>query len=950
MRSILCIIFFLSGASALIFEALWFRQTGIAFGNSVWGAALVMSAFMGGLALGNGLAARYGNRFSRPIFAYAVMEIAIAVTGLTLVLVLPALAGWLAPVFRPIIDMPLLLNSLRLSIAFGLMLIPTTAMGVTLPLLTKALSSYDKNFGSVLGKLYGWNTMGAVLGVLAAEIVLIKWLGITGSGLLAAFLNLFAAFVALRIEKTAAAQVNGLDSEPVKLPERSKLSPRVKRLLFGAFLSGAVMLALEVIWFRFLLLFKDGTTAAFAVMLGITLAGIGIGGLIASLWFKYRPSAHHFLRVFILLGGILTVVTYRAVDWTFAFMLSRGYFEFQEFVFVAFFLLMPVSMVSGLIFTMLGHAVKEEIALETRAAGLVTFANTIGAMSGTFIAGFILLPKAGMEKSFFLLALVYGVTAFIIPAVSGPRYKIPRLLSYTMAAVFLVSIWLFPFGIMKDTYFINVGKKYYDFEGSKIAAIREGLLETVIYMRKDRFDEPLYHRLLTNGFGMSGDMVSAKRYMKLYVYWPVAVHPDLKRALLISYGVGSTAKALTDTKNLESIDIVDISPEILEMSSIVYPDPDAHPLNDERVRVHIEDGRFFLQTTDLRFDLITGEPPPPKHKGVVNLYSQEYFQLIYDRLAEGGMVTYWLPNHLLYDEESKSVIKGFCNVFKDCSLWAGAGLDWMLVGSRNAAGGVSMEHFSRQWQDPVVRPELLEAGLETPEQLGSLFIADALMLKQFTEKTLPLTDNFPMRISAKQKFGGTYSVLFDAMMNETEARERFRQSAFIDLFWPEEMKNKSMRYFEYERMIKSYFQPRYRDKKSYILNDLHSVLTRTSLQTLPLWMLDTEKREQEIVDQLIEEGVHITEMQLLLGKRAIAERSYTKAVEFFESYITSGNEENMSHVYTLYLYALCMDGKTDKAENVAREIASTVNSSKFDQLYVGWMNAAFGVNIPQDQK
>jgi len=571
MTSFLYIVFFLSGASALIFEALWFRQTGIAFGNSVWGAAVVMSSFMGGLALGNGLAARYGYRFRRPIFMYAVLETAIAVTGLTLVLLLPVLAGWLAPIFSPILDMPLLLNSLRLSIAFGLMLIPTTAMGATLPLLTKALSSYDKNFGSVLGKLYGWNTMGAVLGVLAAEIVLIKWLGITGSGLLAAFLNLFAAFVALRIEKTAAVHVSGLDPEQVKLPDRSSISPRVKRLLLAAFISGAVMLALEVVWFRFLLLFKDGTTVAFAVMLAITLAGIAIGGLIASLWFKHKPSAHNYLRTVVLLSGILTVITYRSVDWTFSFMLSRGWFNVPEFmfvafIFVAFFLIMPVSIASGLIFTMLGHSVKEEIALETRAAGLVTLANTIGAMVGTVLAGFVLLPKAGMENSFFLLALVYGCTAFIIPAVSGTRYKIQRFASYTMAAVFLISILLFPFGIMNDTYFKHIETKFFNFEGSRIVGLREGLLETVIYLRKDRFGEPFYHRLLTNGFGMSADTVGAKRYMKLYVYWPVAVHPDLKNALLISYGVGSTAKALTDTKSLETIDIVDISPEILEMN------------------------------------------------------------------------------------------------------------------------------------------------------------------------------------------------------------------------------------------------------------------------------------------------------------------------------------------------------------------------------------------------
>ncbi len=138
---------------------------------------------------------------------------------------------------------------------------------------------------------------------------------------------------------------------------------------------------------------------------------------------------------------------------------------------------------------------------------------------------------------------------------------------------------------------------------------------------------------------MSGTGWGARRYMKLYVYLPVALHPDPKSALLISYGVGSTAKALTDTPDFQTIDVVDISPEILEMSAIVYPVPSDHPLNDPRVTVHVEDGRYFLQTTKQTFDLITGEPPPPIMAGVANLYSREYFQLIHDRLAEGGMVS-----------------------------------------------------------------------------------------------------------------------------------------------------------------------------------------------------------------------------------------------------------------------------------------------------------------------
>src|SRR5262249_16237204 len=132
------------------------------------------------------------------------------------------------------------------------------------------------------------------------------------------------------------------------------------------------------------------------------------------------------------------------------------------------------------------------------------------------------------------------------------------------------------------------------------------------------------------------------RYMKLFVYWPLSVRPTARRALLIGYGVGNTAKAMVDSRGLTSIDVADISRDVLEMNALVYPVKKDAPLSDPRVRVHVEDGRYFLEQAKERFDLITGEPPPYDLAGVVNLYSKEYFQLLREHLTQGGVVTYWL--------------------------------------------------------------------------------------------------------------------------------------------------------------------------------------------------------------------------------------------------------------------------------------------------------------------
>ena len=193
MTLLLCLLFFLSGVSALAFETLWFHQAGLALGNSVQASSLVLAGFMGGLGLGNGLAAWHGDRVARPVRAYAGLEAVIGVSGVALVLVLPALAPALARLTGADTGSAALLPGLRLGASFVLLLVPSTAMGLTLPLLTRALGAGEAAFGGILGRLYGWNTLGAVVGAVVTETVAIGALGIRGTAWLAGGLNLVAA-------------------------------------------------------------------------------------------------------------------------------------------------------------------------------------------------------------------------------------------------------------------------------------------------------------------------------------------------------------------------------------------------------------------------------------------------------------------------------------------------------------------------------------------------------------------------------------------------------------------------------------------------------------------------------------------------------------------------------------------------------------------------------------
>ncbi len=632
MTALLCTIFFLSGAAALIFETLWFRQTGLTFGNGVWATSLVLAGFMAGLALGNAVIARIGHRVREPVRLYAQLELAIAVTGVALVFLLPALTPALTPILRPLLDQPWLANPLRLFFAFLLMLIPASAMGATLPLLVRALQARSGSFGSALGRLYGWNTLGAVAGALAGEAFLLEWVGVHGAALFAAGLNILVAVLGISLSRSFVSEAPA----PTKSGPLLQVSPAAWRRFAATFLAGGTLLALEVVWFRFLQLFINASSLVFSLMLAVVLSGIALGSLAAGAALRRWPSSWRGASLCAALAGAFVSVLYRV--FAEVELPTRYVVEWWQVLSYGALLMLPVSFCSGALFTALGAGLEREVQPATRAAGLLTFFNTIGSGLGSLLGGFILLPLLGMERSFFVLGATYGVVA-LLAVPWGDREAARRgTLAALSAATVIVALVSFPFGLMREHYLrVPIDRVRHN---SEIAAFREGRSETILYLQTRFLGEPLSQQLVTNGFSMSANSAIIRRYMKAYVWLPVALRPEPHKALLISYGVGTTAKGLTDTRSLEQIDVVDLSREVLELSDVVFRDPRSHPLRDPRVRIFIDDGRYHLQTSQERYDLITGEPPPPKNAGIVNLYTREYFELVHERLAEGGIHTY----------------------------------------------------------------------------------------------------------------------------------------------------------------------------------------------------------------------------------------------------------------------------------------------------------------------
>jgi spermidine synthase len=777
-------VFALSGAAALIFETLFFRLAGLALGNSVHAAALVLFSFMTGLGLGNALAAGTVRRFGRPLLLFALLETVIGVYGAALVGFFPTISAAATPLLRPLAEAGVALEIARLGVAFGLFVVPAFAMGMTLPVLVSAVLPRDPNFGSTLGRLYGWNTAGAVVGALLAERVLVTHFGVRGAGLAAASLDLFAVAAVLWLRR------GRIGETPVEssMLSRTTWPDRGEALLLGAaFLCGGALLALEVVWFRFFLLFTSALSWNLALMLATVLAGIASGGFTAAAWFRRRDDAHRHVAPLTLLCGAAVTGLYAALCmiWPRVSVMAAA----DAYVILMF----PVSLLSGMLFTLLGRAIEARGTPAAVATGRLALSNTVGAAAGSLIGGFLLIPVIGVEPSFLVVAGVYGVAAILLLAANldASSARVPRGAVIGAGLAYAIAIAAFPSGALEQRLLGLPGsvRAVLTGQGYELAAYRETVTETIQYFRKSLLGVSHHHILATNNFAMAGTPVSNRRYMKAYVYWPVAVNPELRSALLISYGTGETARALAATPGLERIDVVDISAEILELSRLVAPDSQPHPLDDPRVHVHIEDGRFFLQTTERRFDLITGEPPPPRHAGVGNLYSREYFTLARDRLEPGGIVTYWLSAHQLRLEETRAVLRGFCDVFPNCSLWSGNGLEWMMVAVHEPSGPASDEDFSRLWRDRSRARELFSLGFPNPGALAATFIADGERLARFIGDAPPLIDDFPQRIASRPVEPSDEDLrVYREFMADPAALANLASSPLLARYWPEPLR------------------------------------------------------------------------------------------------------------------------------------------------------------------
>jgi spermidine synthase len=943
--AILSGILFLSGIGALIFETLWLRLSGLAFGNSVWAATLILSSFMAGLALGNAIAASSRIRRWRPLHLYAALEVAVACFGCTIVFALPLLGGWMRPIWQALWSHHSVLLGLRFVLSFLILLMPTTAMGLTLPVLMEDSVLRRTNFGRAIGLLYGWNTLGAVAGAVLGEACLIEAFGLRGTGLAAGLASCIAALTALLVARSDAATAPLIPDSIV--PPRLQINYRPPwRLLFASLGTGAILLCLEVVWFRLLRLYVASSSTALAVMLAVVLAGIGLGGIAAGAIHRQIARLNQLVPVLLLLASIATLLSYLFFPGELV-RTRAGAFNlasWQQIGLLSLALMFPVAFLSGILFPSIVASVQASVGDRMNSVGLTTLFNTTGAAAGPLLAGFALLPTIGFQWSLIFCSVGYALIGILVSERSSWSFRrAVGLIIIGLSTVLILILAIFPYH-RNEAHFAHASRPYEmdDYGRSLAHPIKkvEGISDTFQLQRRDLFGEPYYYRLLTNAFSMSATNPHSQRYMRLFAYLPLAFHPEARDVLLICYGCGVTADAFVHEPRLKRIDIVDISKEVFELadfySGINYP----NPLRDPRVTAFVQDGRFFLQASPRQYDIISGEPPPPKVAGSVNLYTEEFFSLMHSRLKEGGIATFWLPINQLKVDETKAILRAFHNAFSNASVWASADQEWIMMGINGPGRGVKEDEMRRLWSEAATRADLMRIGIEVPQQLGALFLMDGEEIDRITPDIAPLTDFYPKRLSGApwdeqviHRFAWSY-------MEAAAAVYRFLWSPLINRIWPETL-NKSLHSFFAVR------ESRYLSELmgSNKLAELDLYLRGSRLRTPVLEVLQSDEFRLSIAERVAlnsESPPTETVPDLVAG--ALASRRVSEAIRLLEIGRNRGSTDVNDILLLTYLY--CLNGNVGKAESLVADNAGSIKRDWFIDWLWAKLETDFGFRPP----
>jgi spermidine synthase len=363
--------------------------------------------------------------------------------------------------------------------------------------------------------------------------------------------------------------------------------------------------------------------------------------------------------------------------------------------------------------------------------------NTAGGIAGSALTGFVLVPALGLVHALAALAIAAALIGFaaltrgpIGLGMDGRRPARIGILAIAAAAI-LMSV-LTP----RD----QLARLLAAARGGRIVFYEESRGGTVAVVEQSADGQP-FHRLYIQGVSNSGDAMPSIRYMRLQALLPLIVHDgDPRSALVIGYGTGITAGALTRFPGLDHAVVAELLPAVARASSAFEGN-----YEDEAkgaIEIRYRDGRRELQGSAERYDLITLEPPPPSAAGVVNLYSSDFYRLAGARLQDHGIVAQWLPLATQNEDDTRALVRSFIDVFPYASLWTTELHETLLVGSFRPMP-LDLPRIAQRLAEPPVAAALRAVGIDSPAALLATWMTDRDGLLRFAGAARPVTDDRP---------------------------------------------------------------------------------------------------------------------------------------------------------------------------------------------------------------
>jgi spermidine synthase len=624
--------FFLSGFAALLYQTAWTRELSFVFGTSELAVAAVLASYMGGLALGAAAAARFAPRLRRPVLAYGVLELAIAVSALLVPAAIRLInllyVAWLGG-RSDLAPAGAAATVFQLGAAFAVLLPPTAFMGATLPLLARHAVRREAEIGPRVGLLYAVNTAGAIAGTLCAAFWLMPGLGLRGTVWVGAVLNGCVFGLAARLARGAA-------PPPEPGPARLQPAPAGAGWILPAIaVSGAVSFAYEVLWARLLGHLIGSSVQAFATMLASFLLGIALGSAAAARLARSRERAavgFGAAQLGIALAAWAALALADRLPWL-ARQLGAGPHAALASAVVAALPLLPITLCIGATFPFAVRLLAPHPDQAAAATARAYAWNTVGAIAGALGAGFALLPGLGFSGTVAAGAAVSLALAALAGLAGRPR----RLALVAAAGAAGVALLVFP--PRSPWLLLSTSPMAGEALRGEIVFSAVGRSSTVML-----FEAPGHFRLTSNGLPESSILprgglpeVAVARWLGIL---PSLLRPGTRDLLVVGLGGGMALEIVPAT--VETIDVIELEPEVLRANQRIAAERAIDPLADPRVRVTLADARGALQLTARRWDAIVSQPSHPWTAGASHLYTREFFELARSRLAPEGVFVQWI--------------------------------------------------------------------------------------------------------------------------------------------------------------------------------------------------------------------------------------------------------------------------------------------------------------------